>query len=42
MTWNLSATTSADGLCHGSADEVLSNPDAKKYYFGESPGVEAA
>ena len=29
-------------LCHGSAQEVLSNPDAKKYYFGESPGVEAA
>jgi len=29
-------------LCHGTAQEVLSNPDAKKYYFGESPGVEAA
>ncbi|MSR26994.1 MAG: LPS export ABC transporter ATP-binding protein [Planctomycetaceae bacterium] len=23
-------------LCHGTADEVLNNPDAKKYYFGES------
>ena len=22
---------------HGTADEVLNNPDAKKYYFGESP-----
>ena len=29
-------------LCHGTADEVLNNPDAKKYYFGESPGVTAA
>jgi lipopolysaccharide export system ATP-binding protein len=29
-------------LCHGTAQEVLNNPDAKKYYFGESPGVEAA
>ena len=29
-------------LCHGTAQKVLSNPDAKKYYFGESPGVEAA
>jgi lipopolysaccharide export system ATP-binding protein len=29
-------------LCHGTAQEVLSHPDAKKYYFGESPGVEAA
>ena len=29
-------------LCHGSAQEVLSNPEAKKYYFGESPGVDAA
>ena len=26
-------------LCHGTAQEVLSNPDAKKYYFGESPSV---
>ena len=29
-------------LCHGSAQEVLSKPEAKKYYFGESPGVDAA
>ena len=29
-------------LCHGSAEEVLSNPEAQKYYFGESPGVTAA
>ena len=29
-------------LCHGTAQEVLNNPDAKKYYFGESPGLEAA
>ena len=29
-------------LCHGTAQEVLNNPDAKTYYFGESPGVEAA
>ena len=29
-------------LCHGTAQEVLSNPEAKKYYFGESPGVDAA
>jgi lipopolysaccharide export system ATP-binding protein len=29
-------------LCHGSAEEVLNNPDAKKYYFGESHGVTAA
>ena len=29
-------------LCHGTAQEVLNNPDAKKYYFGESPGVTAA
>ena len=28
-------------LCHGSADEVLNNPDAKKYYFGESPVTSA-
>jgi len=26
-------------LCHGTAEEVLSNPDARKYYFGESPGL---
>jgi lipopolysaccharide export system ATP-binding protein len=24
-------------LCHGSAEEVLNNPDARKYYFGEGP-----
>jgi lipopolysaccharide export system ATP-binding protein len=29
-------------LCHGTADEVLNHPDAKKYYFGESHGVTAA
>jgi ABC-type lipopolysaccharide export system ATPase subunit len=29
-------------FCHGTAQEVLNNPDAKKYYFGESPGIEAA
>jgi lipopolysaccharide export system ATP-binding protein len=29
-------------LCHGTAQEVLANPDARKYYFGESPGVDAA
>ena len=29
-------------LCHGTTQEVLTHPDAKKYYFGESPGVEAA
>ncbi|MCC7085133.1 MAG: LPS export ABC transporter ATP-binding protein [Pirellulales bacterium] len=27
-------------LCHGSADEVLNNPDARKYYFGEGSGLE--
>ncbi|NCA11435.1 LPS export ABC transporter ATP-binding protein [bacterium] len=26
-------------LCHGTAQEVLNNPDAKKYYFGEHSGV---
>jgi lipopolysaccharide export system ATP-binding protein len=25
-------------LCHGTADEVLANPDARKFYFGEDPG----
>jgi lipopolysaccharide export system ATP-binding protein len=30
-------------LCHGSADEVLNNPDARKYYFGDgSPPTSAA
>ncbi len=24
-------------LCHGTADEVLNNADARKYYFGEGP-----
>lgn len=24
-------------LCHGTADEVLNNPEARKYYFGDSP-----
>ena len=24
-------------LCHGTASEVLNHPDAKKYYFGETP-----
>jgi lipopolysaccharide export system ATP-binding protein len=28
-------------LCHGTADEVLNHPDAKKYYFGEGPSLEA-
>ncbi len=28
-------------LCHGSADEVLNHPDAKKYYFGEGPTLGA-
>jgi len=27
-------------LCHGTADEVLNNADAKKYYFGDGPNVE--
>ena len=26
-------------LCHGTAEEVLANPDARKYYFGEDPGI---
>ncbi len=29
-------------LCHGSAEEVLNNADAKKYYFGEGPTLGAA
>lgn len=29
-------------LCHGSAEEVLNNPDAKKYYFGEGDGLTTA
>ncbi len=27
-------------LCHGTAEEVLNNPDAKKYYFGEGPDLD--
>lgn len=26
-------------LCHGSPDEVLSNPAARKYYFGDTPAL---
>ncbi len=26
-------------LCHGSPDEVLANPDARKYYFGENMDI---
>jgi lipopolysaccharide export system ATP-binding protein len=29
-------------LCHGSADEVLNNPEARKYYFGEGPDLNVA
>jgi lipopolysaccharide export system ATP-binding protein len=29
-------------LCHGSAEEVLNNPEARKYYFGDGPGLDAA
>jgi lipopolysaccharide export system ATP-binding protein len=29
-------------LCHGSADEVLSNPLARKYYFGEGQDLNVA
>jgi lipopolysaccharide export system ATP-binding protein len=29
-------------LCHGTAEEVLANPDARKYYFGEDPGISMA
>jgi len=28
-------------LCSGTAEEVLSNPEARKYYFGDCPGVGA-
>jgi lipopolysaccharide export system ATP-binding protein len=28
-------------LCHGSADEVLGNADARKYYFGDGPSLGA-
>jgi len=26
-------------LCHGTAEDVLANPDARKYYFGDGPGI---
>ena len=26
-------------LCHGTPEEVLSNPEARKYYFGDSPAM---
>lgn len=26
-------------LCSGTADEVLNHPEARKYYFGDSPGM---
>ena len=26
-------------LCHGPPDEVLSNPEARKYYFGEDMDI---
>ncbi len=29
-------------LCHGTAEEVLNNPEARKYYFGDGPGLDAA
>ena len=29
-------------LCHGTAEEVLNNPDARKYYFGDDPGINPA
>ena len=29
-------------ICHGTADEVLNNPEAQKYYFGGGPEQEAA
>jgi lipopolysaccharide export system ATP-binding protein len=28
-------------LCHGTAEQVLNHPDAKKYYFGEGPSLGA-
>ncbi len=28
-------------LCHGTAEEVLNNPEARKYYFGEGTGLDA-
>ncbi len=29
-------------LCHGTAHEVLNHPEARKYYFGEGPDLDAA
>ncbi len=29
-------------LCHGTAEEVLNNPDARRYYFGDGPDLDAA
>jgi lipopolysaccharide export system ATP-binding protein len=29
-------------LCHGSADDVLNNPDARKYYFGDGSAPSSA
>ena len=29
-------------MCHGPREEVLSNPDARKYYFGEDMDLGAA
>jgi lipopolysaccharide export system ATP-binding protein len=29
-------------LCHGTPEEVLANEDARKYYFGEDPGLPIA
>jgi lipopolysaccharide export system ATP-binding protein len=29
-------------LCHGSAEEVLNHPEARKYYFGEGPDLNVA
>lgn len=26
-------------LCEGTAEEVLNNPDARKFYFGDDPGI---
>ena len=29
-------------LCHGTAEEVLNHPEARKYYFGEGPDLNVA
>ena len=29
-------------ICHGPPDEILSNPEARKYYFGENMDLGAA